>query len=1371
MLFKNIKQYTQLVKDIRFPIDRKNPYLLAYFSENSLFVDDYLKLNIRRTDVRTVIVPLTKIPRTRLDTKLRDEYKKIGLIPYSSHMKFPQDRSEFLDLTNYINTLDEKYHPQNYRQRAGMLLTSFIDGNISSFPQKYRKILIYSIDVTKKFSTFINRKFFPLMRQMKDGNIVFDDLILCLIQGDIVNYRLLVKDGVYKFSRVFQYLKSIKGIDLVDIDTEQEKEEIDQAANIVVNSISKEISPGNLKKTKESVKDYLKKNQNKVEKIISGEVPKNELKRISVTSVMYKVSSDVSKSTKISQKIPDKKLDITIKAIDKKYVDNILEPEETVSYSTNVVSESSSIPDRIDHKTPEHIFKKRQVDFEINLKNDVERTFKLLENKEIPIKTVGITIVDKPIKTGEIAKSDESTLKANLKDEFGNEHHIEITIPKIDPVSGTFRVSGQKKCLLNQIVVCPISFPQPYDSKFESSFSIFHIESKRTKTEKYLRVYIGSYWIPLFVILSFAFGFEETLKRYKLSYRISSKKTKDDLFAIKISPTEYLIFDNVDSEFKEELCKSFTREKDISNLDIDGIFGSKEYFQNMIIKMTGRVNSISRISSCIENIVDPVAIQVLVNKQLPTDLETIMEYMSRKVVTGFFQRRNDLSNQRIRNSEVLVHLLQKQILSAYTEYREQVLSGNKDAKFYIQPEKLMSQFVNLDLVTNMEYSNPIEEMSSITRISPIGKGISGIPDKRAIQVKDRSVDPSYFGNVDPVDTPEGDTIGISQQLTVNALITSSRGLIMTKNEDDNERSGILSTTSSMIPFIECNDGARMMMATSQAKQIVPLKNPTPPAVQSGYENVLTNVLSDSFIKKSPCAGKIEDVKQDSITILCKDGKKSNVDITPVHLKSGSGKNTLSTFVPKVSKGQQVRENNIIAEGACISNGTIAMGRTLLVALMPYRGYNFEDGIVLSESIVENDKLTSLHGIVEEVTLSKSDRLITMANIGDKTKKGDIIFNKTIGEIDEIIGYEESEEEEGISIVSGQYIKKSPGGTIVDIEVFSNLSEDSFPRLTELIRKTNKKYKKIPKEKYIVRGISVKGILIVFKIEQELKVDVGDKLCNRYGNKGIISLIEKDNLMPRTPWGDKVEIILNPLGLINRMNLGQLYELYTGLISKSLANISLQLRDKTKIVQLFGNVYSALDTSPNKKFSAKMIQSLSRLSNDKFNLMMEQIRNNGFVPIIASPFKSPKYKQIQSAFKILKLNPSYQLYLPYYGVKTKSPVPIGYTYINKLEHIGEMKVTSRSTGPSVAKTQQPTAGKARFGGQRIGEGDTYSLLSYNCPYLLEEEFGPLSDDHMTKNEIISDIILTGKGKYRKPKTSPTLQLLNSYFVALMLGKGS
>jgi DNA-directed RNA polymerase beta subunit len=1064
----------------------------------------------------------------------------------------------------------------------------------------------------------------------------------------------------------------------------------------------------------------------------------------------------------MAKSIPDKKKKLALKAIDKNFAGELLKPQKTVSQSTDPRVQVYNAANMVDNKSPEHIFQKRQLDFEINLKKDLIASFKVLENEGIPLKFKDISISPKKSPAGEIFKSDINIVRITLIDQFGNIQVVEMEIPRIDENTGTFLLNGRRKALINQIVTCPITFPAAGESRFESSYSTFRIHAKKLRSIEFLESYIGSYKLPLMILSSFAFGFAETLRLYKLDYEITQTKPSKDSFSSKINKRDYIVFKKVDSELKKQLCKSFIQGK-VFAYEIDAEFGSKEYFEKLIIEMTGRLNSTFIISSNIKYVVDPVAKQVLKNMQLPFELKLIMKYMAEKVIEGYMIPRNDLNNQRIRNSEVLVHLAQKQILAAYTAYKEQVLSGNKEAKLDIHPTKVLSDFLNTELVVNMEYANPIEEMSTLTRVSPSGKKVGGI-DKRSITPSSRNLHDSYFGNLDPLDTSESDNIGLVQQLTIDAMLSSSRGLFSTKNLTNTEGSGMLSTTTSLVPFLENTDGARVIMVANQAKQAVPLKDPQPPVVQSGYESILPGVLSENFIKRSPCNGKIAKITNDEISIQCGD-KKQNVDITPIHLKSGSGKNTLSVFNPLVEVGTTVKKGHPIAEGACMSNGSISLGRPLLTAIMPYKGYNFEDGAVISESVVGKNKLLSLHGIEEEILVSENDRLLFIAGIGEKIEKGKPILRKTMGEIEQLIGFDE---DESTDLSAGQYIKKSPGGKIVDIQVFSNLTKEKFPQLKDLIARTNKKFGRKSKESFKIAGQIIRGVLIKFVIEQELQIKLGDKLCNRYGNKGIISLVEKDELMPRTPFGEKIEAIFNPLGIIGRMNLGQLYELYCGLIAKELGNRIPGL-NQAKMAALIKKVYSHLDTSKNKKYTETLVNGIARMPKSQFTKLVNNVKKTGFYPIIIPPFKAPKHTDISNALKSLGLKSAYTLTLPEFNTKTQAAVPVGYMYIYKLEHLGESKIYGRSTGPAAGKTGQPTSGKKNEGGQRLGELDTYSFISYNCPSTLAEFMGPLSDDYITREEIMADVIQTGEAAYREPKISPARDLLNSYFISLMLSQ--
>jgi DNA-directed RNA polymerase beta subunit len=1358
--FKALKPFTHVVNGIRFPQIQKNPFLIVYFSENSTFVDDYSKLNLLRVDAKKVIIPKTKIPFSSMTPEIKNTYKAHGLVASSSIQAIPQGQNLIYDLSPFLQSMEESYKMKNYRARGGFLLKNIVDKIFSSFPNSYEKVFIYSVDATKNVPKYIDRKMFPFILEIKKNNLYYDHLIMNTISDSSSRYRLLIKNRDVKFNKVNLYLKNIKVID----GEEEVDGKVETASNIIIKKIEGDIDPSNKSKFKQSIQKFFEKNPKSLDKTHNNELTNNDAKDIAIASALYRSTGDMIKARQTAVSIPDSKKTMGLKVIDKKYVDELLEPKKTESTSEDIVIQLSNVAKAVGNKSPEHIFEKRKIDFETNLKKDIVNSFKVLETKGVPLTFKSVKVVKKHIRPGDLSPSDISTIHVVVVDKFKREHEILLDVPNVSN-DGTFKINGKKKCLINQLVLCPITFPKLYDSKFESSYSTFHIWSKRTKREEYLEAYIGSYKVPILVLLGFSFGFKESCQLYDIRYKITDQRPdKETKWSVKVDDKQWILFENINTKLKEEIVQSLIH-VDISSLKINGEFLSHEYFNNLIIKMSGRINSTFLIQSNLENIVDPVAKQVLINQQLPSELHLIMKYMSTKVVEGFTQKRNDVSNQRIRNSEVIVHLAQKQILAAHTEYKEQVLSGNKKAIFDISQTKVLSDFINSEIVADMEYANPIEEMATKTRVSPVGKAVGGIPDKQAIQNAGRNVHDSMFGNIDTLDTPEGENVGIVQQLTVDAFITSARGIIQSKEKKEGENSGMLSTTAAQIPFVENDDGNRVMFGCSQMRQAVPLRNPEQPMIQSGYESILTSVLSDDFIKKSPCNGKVTKVTDDAIYIQCSTGGNKVIPVTPVHLRSGSGKDTLSVFKPTVKAGSVVKEKSIIAEGSCVSGGAIALGRSMCVALMPYKGFNFEDGIVLSERIVREGVLNSLHGIVEEVEIGKEDRVVFINELGKDTIKGEPLLRKSIGEIEQLIGFDE--DEEGTEIVSGHLIKKSPGGKIVDIEVFNNLKEGKFPELDKLSKRTRTRYGLKDNEKFSHKGDTIPGVMIRFKLEQELPVGVGDKLTNRHGAKGIVSLIEKDELMPRTPTGDQVDIILNPIGVVGRMNIGQLYELYTGLISKELGRQIIKLNDKPKVIALLHKVLPNLDMTKNKEFSTNLINKFKALNDVRFKTFMKQVKDSGSMTILIPPFKAPAYKEIIACLKSLGLKSGYNLSLPEFNTKTKSKVPIGYMYILKLEHIAKDKLHARSTGPMTSKTFQPTAGKKREGGQRMGELDTYSFISYNCPNLLAEFFGPLSDDIQTKNEILSDIIQTGSAKYRNPKASPVRDLLNSYFISLMI----
>ena len=1396
MLFiDKLRLYTQTVTGFRIRQDPKDPHMVIYMSENSDIIHDLPYLKFKRSDLRYSVQPYMKRPLTYLTSKLRKFFKSNGYFAYSSKQQIPIPVNILYDISYYQRIVHEKYRFKTYRTRGKF----FVDDSISKameYKPSYKKILLYTVDLEKPIPSILNRKIWGILCDLKHDIVPFDYFVLGLISNGMIQYRLLTKGDKYNYSRIFTILKTLKFHSPDEIAAQASEEIVDQKlpepeetkhpenpVNLpavqphIFTPIPPEkqlgLTPEQKKaeepreKFKDSISNFIKNDPTTLSKIRNDDMSHEDKRDTFISSILYKLSGNMKRSKMITKNIPSSEKNITLQKLQQQYKDEIL-PDENVSIKSTNVAEKKlyDIKKLVDNVSPDRIFNKRKVDFQTNLKKDIKNVLIEFEKADLPLYTKSMVIVDKKVSKSELYPSDISEVNITMHDGKNKEFNVSFNIPKIND-DGTFNIRGNRKCLINQLVLNPISFLKPHDSKFESSYSVFHIWSKITKNEKRLEIFLGSYKISYMIFLSYVFGFDRTLKNFGIKYEITKdkEKLKDQKFT-KLNQDEFIIFYPKDNEFERQLIQSFIR-YDFSTyktLDKTERF-SKDYFANFIIENTGYVNSTYLIDNIVRFIVDPVCKQVLINKQLPFELEGITHYMAQKAVEGFTQKRNDISFQRVRNSEIIIQLMRKQFLSAYTEYREQVLSGSSTPELNIQKDKVLSNFLVSQIVADMEYANPAEELSVLTRVTPVGAGVGGIPDSGAITSEGRDIHLSMYGNIDPLDTPEGGNVGIVQHLTLGAMLSTSRGLFLNKDFKDGENSGMLSTTTCLTPFIENCDGPRIMFAANQARQSVPLKNPEPPIIQTGYESILSNFVSESFAKKSPVDGTITSITKAEMVVKDHQGKSYKIDTTPSHLRSGSGKNTLSIFETKNKVGDKVSSGQIISEGSCMSKGSLALGRTLHIAIMPYKGFNFEDGIVISESLAKSQKLTSIHGVEKEVVLKANDKLTYIVNEGDHVEKGQPLLRKKVGDVLDILGQTDEEETD---IIDGDVVEKSPGGVIVEIEVFCNTNPDKFPILSQYIQKTNKKYQHDPKKKYTAMGDNFVGVLIRFKVEQELHIGVGDKLTNRYGAKGIVSLIEKDEFMPISPFG-KVDIITNPIGIIGRMNPGQVFELYVGLISKTLGDFLIKVKTKEKFLPVISKVLTELDMTKNKEYSKIFTTRLISLSSSDYDKFYSEIESTGFFPIIVPPFKAPSYPQIINVLKMLGLPMGYHLKLPEYGLNTHDKIPVGFMYFMKLEHIATEKMHSRSTGPVVGKTLQPTGGKSREGGQRMGELDTYCFASRNALKTLDEFFGPLSEDSKTKNEIISDIIQTGKADYRKSRSKPGLDLLNAYTIAMMLGK--
>ena len=659
----------------------------------------------------------------------------------------------------------------------------------------------------------------------------------------------------------------------------------------------------------------------------------------------------------------------------------------------------------------------------------------------------------------------------------------------------------------------------------------------------------------------------------------------------------------------------------------------------------------------------------------------------------------------------------------------------------------------------MDQINPIAELTDKRRLSCLGPG--GLSRERAgMEVRD--VNPSHYGRICPIESPEGQNIGLITSLASYAKI-NEYGFIMTPyrkvvdgkltdeiqyltadeeadyyisqatlNIDDNNciveenvvarlngeavmvpknkvnfvdvaPNQIVSITTSCIPFLEHDDATRALMGTNMQRQAVPLLQTEAPIVGTGMEYIAARDSGSTIVCKAD--GVVE--YADSKKILVKTLNGEDV----YYLANFQRSNDASTInhYPLVKKGDKVSKGEVIADGPSTDKGELALGKNMVIAFMTCNGYNYEDAVVLNEKLVKNDVYTSLHiehydidcrdtklG-PEEITrdipnVGEDARKNLDANgivrIGTEVKDGDILVGKVTPK-----GVQElTSEEKLLHAIFGEKTREvrdtslrvdhGAGGIIHDVKIYTKENSDELPA-----------------------GVS--KVIRVYII-QKRKIQVGDKMSGRHGNKGVISLILPEEDMPYLPDGTPVDIILNPQGVPSRMNIGQILELHLGMAGKKLG------------------IHYATPV-----FDGASIDDISN-----------ELKEAGI---------APDGKTV--------------LYDGRTGEAFESRVSVGVMYMIKLHHMVDDKLHARSTGPYSMVTQQPLGGKAQFGGQRFGEMEVWALYAYGAAHVLQEMMTVKSDDVIGRVKVYEAMV---KGKVIDQAAIPeSFRVLLKEFQALGL----
>ncbi|SDU60169.1 DNA-directed RNA polymerase subunit beta [Gordonia westfalica] len=668
----------------------------------------------------------------------------------------------------------------------------------------------------------------------------------------------------------------------------------------------------------------------------------------------------------------------------------------------------------------------------------------------------------------------------------------------------------------------------------------------------------------------------------------------------------------------------------------------------------------------------------------------------------------------------------------------------------------------------MDQNNPLSGLTHKRRLSALGPG--GLSRERAgLEVRD--VHPSHYGRMCPIETPEGPNIGLIGSLSVYARVnpfgfieTPYRKVVegvvtdeieyMTADEEDRfligqantnfDGSGritdervlvrkkgsevefvgadaveyldvsprqMVSVATAMIPFLEHDDANRALMGANMQRQAVPLVRNESPLVGTGME--LRAAVDAGDVIVSGKTGVVEEVSADYITVMSDDGTR---DTYRMRKFARSNHGTCANQRPIVDEGQRVEAGQVLADGPCTENGEMALGKNLLVAIMPWEGHNYEDAIILSQRLVEEDVLTSIHieeheidardtklgaeeitrdipNVSDEVLADLDERGIV--RIGAEVRDGDILVGKVTpkGET------ELTPEERLLRAIFGEKAREvrdtslkvphGETGKVIGVRVFSRDDDDDLaPGVNELVR---------------------------VYVAQKRKIQDGDKLAGRHGNKGVIGKILPQEDMPFLPDGTPVDIILNTHGVPRRMNIGQILETHLGWIAKAGWNINVAEGVPEWASNLPEDMYSAEpDTNTaTPVFDGAREEELTGLLSSTLPNRDGEVMVNGDGKAMLFDGRS--------------------------GEPFPYPVSVGYMYIIKLHHLVDDKIHARSTGPYSMITQQPLGGKAQFGGQRFGEMECWAMQAYGAAYTLQELLTIKSDDVVGRVKVYEAIV--------------------------------
>jgi len=983
-----------------------------------------------------------------------------------------------------------------------------------------------------------------------------------------------------------------------------------------------------------------------------------------------------------------------------------------------------------------NIFQIRQEDYD-KLMENVRRIVE-------PVTQIGFLIDSLELKSsrfssGELSKTLRDTISIILR-KGSSVIDLSMFIPKL--IDGNYIViNGRKKVPLFQLFDIPI-VTRGDTIKFRTNVATLMI-LKQKETPLVAVSFLGKK-VPLAYMLFAHFGIDEIVKRFELETATPNKDSKN-------------LYENLIWDLKESYNEA------------------KDFTQDDYILSIGRIYTKYNAKSKGEDVM--YALEVIPKIDIFTaefmTHDTILDELVYALRTGYIDD-SLFTNKRIRCFEYAIYSKLIKVIFDLCFSNRTI----RQPKFNINSNQIISE-CNVSDVIQFDFSiNPIEELTKLSRVSLLGPG--GFK-RENIPKHLRDISESMYGRICPVDTPDRDNCGVLQNLVPNVKLDENKKFSTEICEDQP-----ISIPVSFVPFCEHNDQTRLQMSSSQQRQAIMLKKFDSPLIASGTEWLYTN--KTQFVKVAKKDGEVIHIDKMIILVKYEDG---DVDIFDISYRKIYVEN-LDFLKVYVKPGDKFKAGEILAESNFCQDGKITIGKNLLTGVMVYYGNNYEDGIVISDRLVDKDDvLTSVHFRDLSFTIPPHKVLLTLQNGIYKPLPNELdIINvgepyailKTMSSEDLYSVFNEELELQAekkflvseVNLFVNEYCTDIPEyKEWVESKILEQREKENF--IQKIIRDNLPKHEadKFIKEK----GLDVFSFVGKYKEKKEKidgirvnlygihfrKIRVGDKIGNRHGNKGVISRIVPHEKMPMLEDGRHLDICINPLGIISRMNIGQLYELHLSisvynLKQKMLSMIASQVPSK-KIKKYLMNYINIIDNTKNKWYSEQMNTAIPK------EITREWVEDK--LQIIQPPMESIKIEQLTQALKYTETSFKQKIYDPVSKNYILNPIAVGYMYFFRMVHIAEEKLAARGIGVYAKRTLQPLGGRRNKGGQRCGEMETACIIGHDAPINLCEFLTTKSDCTELKNSYIRNLIqpdLVDESKFLDA-TPESVKLLNAYLTII------